>query len=149
MAMGGEKWRFWIPVGLLLIFSAYATQKLVRAHIDPFVDSNDYTLRRKLDGTRGSIYDSTGCPLVKSVPVWDYHLDPVSLTNRVVRQPKKPPRTREEIVKTIAEALGLDYAKVLGMSANTRRRYQPLAVSSNPDAYRTLADSSLVAGVEV
>lgn len=149
MAMGGEKWRFWIPVGLLLIFSAYATQKLVRAHIDPFVDSNDYTLRRKLDGTRGSIYDSTGCPLVKSVPVWDYHLDPVSLTNRVVRQPKKPPRTREEIVKTIAEALGLDYAKVLGMSANTRRRYQPLAVSSNPDAYRTLADSSLVAGVVI
>lgn len=149
MARRGENWRFWIPVALLAGFSAYAGQKLVRAHVDPFVDSNDYTFRRKFDGTRGSIYDATGCPLVKSVPVWDFHLDPVALTNRVVRRPKEPPRPRAAIAKTIATALGLDFGKVREMCENTRRRYQPLAISSDPEAYRTLADSTLVAGVVI
>lgn len=149
MAMRGEKFRFWLPVGLLALFAVYATQKLVRAHVDPFVDSNDYTFSRKLDGTRGSIYDATGVPLVKSVPVWDYHLDPVALTNRVVRRPKEPPRPPAAIAKTIATALGLDFRKVLAMTRNTRRRYQPLSISSDPEAYRTLADSTLVAGVVI
>lgn len=149
MAMRGEKVRFWVPVWLLAAFAVYATQKLVRAHVDPFVDSNDYTFSRKLDGTRGSIYDATGVPLVKSVPVWDYHLDPVALTNRVVRRPKEPPRPPAAIAKTIATALGLDFRKVLAMTRNTRRRYQPLSISSDPEAYRTLADSTLVAGVVI
>lgn len=149
MAMRGEKFRFWAPVAVLCAFAFYSSQKLVRAHVDPFVDSNDYTFRRKIDGTRGSIYDATGCPLVKSVPVWDYHLDPVALTNRIVRRPKEPPRPRAAIAKTIATALGLDFKKVLAMTQNTRRRYQPLSISSDPDAYRTLADSKLVAGVVI
>lgn len=149
MAMRGETWRFWTPVVFLAAFSLYAGQKLIRAHVDPFVDSNDYTFRRELAGRRGAIYDVRGRPLVKSVPVWDYHLDPVALTNRVVKRKGEPPRPPAAIVKTIATALGLDFRKVLAMSRNTRRRYQPLAVSSDPQAHRTLADSTLVSGVVI
>jgi cell division protein FtsI/penicillin-binding protein 2 len=147
--MRGEGWRFWLPVAALALFAAYSSQKLVRAHVDPSVDSNDYTFRRELPGRRGSIYDATGTPLVKSVPVWDYHLDPVALTNRVVRRRGEPPRPRAAIVKTIANALGLDFRKVLAMSEDVRRRYQPLAISSDPEAHRILADSHLVAGVSI
>ena len=147
--MRGESRRFWLPVAILALFAAYSAQKLVRAHVDPSVDSNDYTFRRELPGRRGSILDVTGTPLVKSVPVWDYHLDPVALTNRVVRRRGEPPRPRAAIVKTIANALGLDFKKVLAMSEDVKRRYQPLAVSSDPDAHRILADSHLVAGVSI
>lgn len=149
MAMRGEGFRFWAPVLMLALFAVYSAQKLVRAHVDPSVDSNDYTFRRELPGRRGSIYDVTGTPLVKSVPVWDYHLDPVALTNRVVRRRGEPPRPRAAIVKTIANALGLDFKKVLAMSEDVKRRYQPLAISSDPAAHRILADSHLVAGVSI
>ena len=149
MARRGENLRFWLPVAGLLLLAGYSTQKVVRAHVDPSVDSIDYSFRRELPGRRGSIFDATGTPLVKSVPVWDYHLDPVALTNRVVRRRGEPPRPRAAIVKTIATALGLDFRKVLAMSEDVKRRYQPLAVSSDPDAHRTLADSTLVAGVSI
>ena len=149
MAMRGEGFRFWLPVAALLFFATYSAQKLVRAHIDPSVDSNDYTFRRELPGRRGSICDVGGTPLVKSVPVWDYHLDPVALTNRVVRRRGEPPRPRAAIVKTIASALGLDFKKVLAMSEDIKRRYQPLAISSDPNAHSILADSHLVSGVSI
>lgn len=149
MARRGENARFWLPVAGLLLLAVYSSQKVVRAHIDPSVDSIDYSFRRELPGRRGSIFDTTGTPLVKSVPVWDYHLDPVALTNRVVRRRGEPPRPRAAIVKTIATALGLDFRKVLAMSEDVKRRYQPLSVSSDPDAHRILADSTLVAGVSI
>ena len=152
MSLRGENWRFWLPVLSLALFAAYITQKLVRAHVDPEVDSIDYTFTQDLPGVRGSIFDACGedYPLVKSVPVWEYHLDPVALTNRVVRpKGEKVPRRPEAIVKTIAEALSLDYQKVLKMSRDSSRRYQFLAVSSDPDAHRTLCDSRLVAGVVI
>ena len=149
MARRGENARFWLPVAALLLLAGYSTQKVVRAHVDPSVDSIDYTFKRQLPGRRGSIFDSTGTPLVKSVPVWDYHLDPVALTNRVVRRRGEPPRPRAAIVKTISKALGLDFKKLLSMSDDVKRRYQPLAVSSDPEAHRILADSTLVAGVSI
>lgn len=149
MARRGENARFWLPVAALLLLAGYSTQKVVRAHVDPSVDSIDYTFRRELPGRRGSIFDATGTPLVKSVPVWDYHLDPVALTNRVVRRRGEPPRPRAAIVKTIATALGLDFKKLLAMSEDVKHRYQPLAVSSDPEAHRILADSTLVAGVSI
>ena len=149
MARRGENARFWLPVAALLLLAGYSTQKVVRAHVDPSVDSIDYTFKRQLPGRRGSIFDSTGTPLVKSVPVWDYHLDPVALTNRVVRRRGEPPRPRAAIVKTISKALGLDFKKLLSMSDDVKRRYQPLAVSSDHEAHRILADSTLVAGVSI
>ncbi len=149
MAMRGENWRFWTPVLLLLLFAAYSSQKLVRAHVDPHVDDINYIITRELPGCRGSIYDSFGkeYPLVKSVPVWEYRLDPVALTNRVVRRKGEEPRTRDQIVRTIAEALDLDPGIVKKMALNTKRRYQYLATSYDPIAHDTLCDSHRVAGV--
>ncbi len=151
MAMRGESCRFWFPVALLLCFAAYSSQKLIRAHVDPSVDDIDYTFTRDIPGCRGSIYDCFGeeYPLVKSVPVWEYRLDPVALTNRVVRRKGEEPRTRDQIVKTIAEALDLDPGVVKKMSLNMRRRYQYLSMSSDPSVHEILCDSHRVAGVVI
>ena len=152
MPMRGENWRFWLPVVMLLALSGYSSFKLVHAHLDPEVDAPDYIFSRQVLARRGSIYSAQGkgYPFAKSVPYWEYHLDPVALTNAVVRpKGEKRPRAREAILKTIADALKLDYGKVLKMAGNSRRRYQFLALSSDPDVHRTLADSRLVAGVAI
>ncbi len=153
--MRGENWRFWLPVVLLGLFALYSAQKLVRAHVDPKVAAPDYVFTRQLPAPRGGIYSCKGkeYPFAKSVPYWEYALDPVALTNALVRpRGEKRPRAKEAIVRTIADALGLEYQKVLRM-ANTppRRGYrdQFLALSSDPNAHRTLADSRLVAGVAI
>ena len=150
--MRGENWRFWLPVAVLVLFASYSAAKLVRAHVDPEVDAPDYFFSRQLLARRGSIYSAHGkdYPFAKSVPFWEYHLDPVSLTNAVVRpKDEKHPRTPAAILKTIADALKLDYGKVKKMAANTKNRYQFLALSSDPEAHRTLANSHLVAGVAI
>ena len=149
MPMRGENWRFWFPVVLLLLFAGYTSQKLVRAHVDPDVASLDYTFTRDLPGCRGSIYGAFGkqYPLAMSVPVWEYRMDPVALTNRVVQRKGEPPRTREQIVCTIADALRIDRAKVYRMALNTSNRYQFIAISSDPEAHEILCDPHLVAGV--
>ena len=152
MPMRGENWRFWLPVLALLLFSAYSAYRLVCAHLVPEVDLPDYVFSRQLLARRGSIYSALGkgYPFVKSVPYWEYHLDPVALTNAVVRpRGEKVPRARKAILKTIADALHLDYKRVLKMADDTRHRYQFLALSSDPDAHRTLADSRLVAGIAI
>ena len=152
MPMRGENWRFWVPVALLLGFAAYCSQKLVRSHVDPEVDAPNYCFTRELLARRGSIYSAYGksYPFVKSVPFWEYHLDPVALTNAVVRpKGEKTPRKPEAILKTIADTLKLNYGKVKAMAAKTEKRYQFLALSSDPETYRTLANSRLVAGVAI
>ena len=152
MPMRGENWRFWLPVLLLFLLSAYSTEKLVRAHLNPEVNAPDYVFSRQILARRGSIYSAQGreYPFAKSVPYWEYHLDPVALTNAVVRpRGEKKPRAPKAILKTIADALKLDYKRVLKMAANPKKRYQFLALSSDPDAHRTLADSRLVAGVAI
>ena len=155
MPMRGENWRFWLPVALLAAFAAYSAQKLVRAHVDPKVDAPDYGFTRQVLARRGTVYSSYGksYPFAKSVPYWEYALDPVALTNATVcPKGEKFPRTKEAIVKTIADALGLEYRRVLGMANSPPRRgyrSQFLALSSDPDVYRTLADSRLVAGVAI
>ena len=149
MPMRGENWRFWVPVFALAVLAVYSGQKLIRAHIDKDISVPNYYFTRDLAGRRGSVYDRKGNPLVKSVPVWEYRLDPVGLTNGVVRRRGEPPRPREAIVKTISDSLGLDYRAVLKMSHNPRNRYQFLAMSSNIDSHRTLANSSLVRGVAI
>ncbi|MBR4617077.1 MAG: penicillin-binding protein 2, partial [Kiritimatiellae bacterium] len=149
--MRGENWRFWVPVVLLLSFAGYSTQKLIRAHIDPDVADIDYTFERDLPGCRGTIYDSFGrsYPLAKSVPIWEYRMDPVALTNRIVRRKGEEPRTRGQIVDTIAEALGIDRIKVRKMALNTAKRYQFVAISSDPVAHEKLCDSTRVAGLRI
>lgn len=152
--MRGENWRFWLPVAVLLLFAGYSAQRLVRCHVDPKVDAPDYFFTRKLLARRGSIYSSFGkkYPFVKSVPFWEYSLDPVSLTNVVVRRKGEPQRPKEAIVKTIADALGLEFRRVLKMANSPPGpgyRNQFLALSSDPESYRVLADSTLVAGVAI
>lgn len=152
--MRGENWRFWAPVVLLGAFAVYSGQKLVRAHVDPQVSRPKYEFERPLAATRGSIYSSYGrdYPLVKSVPFWEYRLDPLTLTNAVVRRRKEPPRPKAAIIKTIADALNLDYAKVKRMANSEPKsgwRSQFLTLSSDPVAHRTIADSTLVRGVAI
>jgi cell division protein FtsI (penicillin-binding protein 3) len=149
--MRGENWRFWLPVALLGMFAVYAGQELICSHINPEVSAPDYYFNRKLNGRRGAIYSSCGknYPFVKSVPFWEYHLDPVALTNAVVRRRGEPPRPKAAIIKTIADELGLDFKLLMRMSENVKNRYQFLALSSDPDAHRNLADSRLVAGVSI
>ena len=151
MASRGERLRFWVPAVLLLGFMAYNSQVLLRSHLSADIKAPQYEFERSIPGRRGGIYDKSAeaCPLVKSVPVWEYRLDPVSLTNRVVRRKGEPPRRPEAIVRTIADCLGLDYGKVLKMSRNTSNRYQYLSQSADPDVHRILADSHLVAGVVI
>ncbi len=155
MLLFDDKSRFVWPVVLLTAFAVYVTQQLVRAHVDPRVSSPNYTLTRQLIAPRGGIYSccGRGYPFAKSVPYWAYSLDPVALTNCVVRpRGEKRPRSKEAIVRTISDALGLDYRRVLDMAnAAPRRGYrdQPLAVSSDPDAHRLLADSRLVSGIAI
>lgn len=152
--MRGENLRFWTPVAFLAALAIYSGQKLVRSHVDPEVSAPKYVFEKSLPARRGSIFASGGVPvpLVKSVPFWEYRLDPVALTNAIVRRRGEPQRPKAAIVKTIADALGLDYAKVKAMAnAKPSRgwRSQFLALSSDPDAHRTLADSTLVAGVAI
>ncbi len=135
---------------LLIGFALYSGQGIVRAHLDPSVDDIDYTFERELKARRGSILDRKGAPLAMSVPVWEYRLDPVSLTNRVVRPGRgEKPREPAAIVRTISRVLGLDYHETLAKAANTKNRYQFLARSSDSDAHRILADSKLVSGVAI
>ena len=152
MPMRGENLRFWLPVVLLAALAVYSSQKLICSHVDPDVSAPDYYFTRKLPARRGGIYSSYGktYPFVKSVPFWEYHLDPVALTNAVVKPSRKePPRTKAAILKTISYALGLNYGRVKKMAENDRKRYQPLSLSSDPEAHRILADSKLVAGVSI
>ena len=155
MAMRGESVRFWFPVLVLSALAAYAGQKLVRSHVDPSVSAPNYVFDLEISARRGSIFSAygKGYPLVKSVPYWEYRLDPVALSNAVaakaVRRKKEPPRPKNAILKTVSDALKLDYAKLKAMAENTKNRYQYLALSSDPDVHRIVADSTLVAGVAI
>lgn len=152
MPKRGENWRFWLPVFLLLAFAIYSSIRLVQAHINPKVDALDYVFTKKIKARRGSIYSSLGkgSPFVKSVPFWEYRLDPVALTNVVVRpRGEKYRRAPAAILRTIADELKLDYGKVKRMAANTKNRYQLLSTSADSRAHDILADSRSVAGVAI
>jgi len=158
MGIRSEEVHFWLPVVGLVLFACYSGTMLVRAHVSPSVDAPNYYFETELTARRGSIYGSYGrnSPLAKSVPFWRYSLDPLALSNAVacgsVRRKGEPPRPRAAILKTISEALGLDYQEVKKMANTGPRpgwRSQFLADSTDPDVHRTLADSKLVAGVAI
>ena len=151
MPRRGERWRFWTPVAALVLLAGYSGQKLVRSHLDPGVSAPNYDFEYEIPARRGSIYGASGkdSPLVKSVPFWEYRLDPVHLTNAVVKRKGEPRRTKAAIVKTIADALHLNYSKVRAMAENTRNCYQFLAVSADPEAHAVLVNRQLVSGVAI
>lgn len=143
-----DKLRFWLPLIFLAAFGIYTSYSLIRAHVDAEVQGLTYDFERELKAPRGGIYDVNGDPLALSVPIWEYHLDPVDLTNRVVRPSRKEaPRTRKQIVTTIANALNVEPSRIAAMAENSKKRYQPLGVSTDIDAHAILADSRYVSGV--
>ncbi len=152
MMFKGEYARFWWAVAVLSLFAAYSSQKLVRSHFRSDADEPRYEFKRVIPSCRGSIFAASGSggPLVMSIPCWEYRLDPVALTNAVVRpRGEKLPRTREAICRTIASLLSLDYGKVLKMSENTSNRFQFLAQSTDTAAHDILDNRRLVAGVAI
>ena len=151
MTVRGEDVHFWLPVIALAGISLRCFSCLILTHFETDASVPRYEFERSIPGCRGSIYDtgSSACPLVKSVPVWEYRLDPVALTSAVVRVKGEPRRKPEAIVRTIADTLGLDYAKVLKMSRNMSNRYQYLSQSSDKSVHDILANSRLVGGVAI
>ena len=148
MFLKAGSWRLWAYIAAMICFVSYIAENLVGIHLDPDINKEPkYEFEVRKPSRRGSIYDRGGKPLAESIPVWEYRLDPVSLTNRVVRMRGELPRKREAIIRTIADALGLNYAAVLKMANNPRNRYQYLSTSSDPESHRIIADSRLVAGV--
>ena len=144
-----DKVRLVLPILGLVVFGGYTSTSLVRAHVDDGGDHEiGYDFERELNAPRGSIFDIRGRTLARYVPIWEYHLDPVDVTNRVVCPSRKaPPRTREEIVNTIADALDIDRKKVAAMAEKVGNRYQLLGVSSDVDAHAILRKSGYVSGV--
>ncbi len=153
--MRSENIRFWLPIVVLCGFSGYTGQKLVRAHLEPPALEPRYDFEREVASIRGAVYDRTAepgtgrpYPLVKSTSCWEYRLDPVAMTNAVVKmRGEKTPRSREAMARTIAGALGLEYKTVLAMCRDTRRRYQFLRVSSDQRVHDILTNPGYVAGV--
>lgn len=143
--------RLLLPIAGLFAFGCYTSTKLVLAHVDKSDDHEIvYDFERELNGPRGGVFDVRGRSLARHVPIWEYRLDPVDLTNRVVRPRRKaPPRTKEDIVVTIADALSLDRGKVAAMADNVKNRYQLLGLSADPDAHQILMNRKYVAGVSV
>lgn len=150
MTMRGENLRFWLPVIGLVAFGVYTSQKLIRTHLSE-VKAPDYYFERDLLARRGSIYSSLGrsSPLVVSVPNWEYRLDPVHLTNAVVKRKGEPRRPPLAIMRTISDALKMDYNLIKKKCSNTSNRYQFLKISSDPKTHEILANSRLVAGVSI
>ena len=143
--------RLVLPILGLVVFGCYTSQALIRAHIDSGDDHEiGYDFERELKAPRGNICDVKGGTLARYVPIWEYRFDPVDLTNRVVRPSRKAqPRTKKEIVNTIADALDIDRKRVAEMAENTKNRYQLLAVSADVDAHAILRKSGYVSGVSI
>ena len=146
--MRGETFRFWLPVVITLAVAAISGQELIRSHLDSDgVATNNYDREIKLPGRRGSIWGVGGeCPLAKSVPVWEYRLDPQAM-GHTRRFKGEKPRSDEAVARTIADALNLDYKRVLKLARNKSNRYQFLAQSNDKRAHEILTDRRLVSGV--
>ena len=154
--MRGENIRFWIPVVMLVGFSGYTGQKLVRAHFPAEISVPNYDYEKEDVSLRGSVYDSTYIdpinarpyPLVKSTRRWEFRLDPVAMTDTVVRLSRKEqPRSVQAQARTIANVLKKDYKAVLRLCRNTGYRYQFLGYSCDQRVHDILTNPKYVAGV--
>ncbi len=143
-----DVFRFWFPIVGLVGLAGYSGTKMVRTHLDSEdVDTPRYDYERTLYPVRGAIYAANGYPLVKGTPTWEYRLDPVSMTNVVVRVKGEEPRTVPAMARTIANVLKLDYAKTLAMCQDTSRRYQYLGTTGDIRAHGILTNRHYVAGI--
>ena len=152
MGMRGEQARFWLLVGLMFLYCAFCTQGLIRTHLEVSdTPTKKYDTVVTLNGRRGSIFSSDGgkCPLAKSVPVWEYRLDPVAMADHQISYRGEKPRKPEAIARTIADTLHLDYRRVLALAANKANRFQYLTQSDDVSAFEVMTDRRRVAGVAI
>ncbi len=155
MKFASKKIRFWIPIVILLVIAAYVGLMLVKAHfVLDVARLPNYDFSEEIPSIRGGFYcyssGGTPYPLVKSTPCWEYRLDPVAMTQSVVKaKSQKQPRTRKAQAVTIADVLGLPREKVFSMIENFSNRYQLLKVSDDRRAYEILSDRTKVAGVVI
>lgn len=151
----GAKTRFWIPLILLLGIGSYTGYSLIRAHfIIDVTRIPQYDFSESIPSLRGGIYckgpGGTAYPLVKSTPCWEFRLDPVAMTQVVVRaKGTKKPRTIRAQAATIADVLKLPRSQLFDMVENYSSRYQLLGITDDKRAYDILSDRTLVGGVIV
>ncbi len=154
MRLRGVNIRFWFAEAALLAFAGYTSQKFIRSHFAKVEEPPNYNYYETLATTRGTIYDCTvnsstlaPYPLVKSTQCWNFYLDPVAMTNGVVKFKREKPRSREAMARTIAQVLDMDYGKVLAYTKDISNRYRFLKCSSDRRAFEILTNPHLVAGV--
>ena len=151
MAFVNERKRFWIVVAALLVGSVAIGYRLVAVHlklVDLDIRAPSYWFTREIQGIRGGIYTDAGGrqPFARSVPVWEYHVDPRALNLKPANSRQKP-HTREGVVKTVAAALKMDEKKVRDAFWRVDSRYVYLATSYDTAAYGVMTNSSIVSGV--
>jgi len=142
----GERFRFFSVVAGLAVAAVYVATRLILLHLDP--DSVRTTaprtlFEREVEPLRGSIVTAGRPPVrfAQSVPVWVYHVDPKGLNTKK--------HVRQDVARTVSDALGLDYADTLPKFFHDRSRYVFLARGFDPDAHAAVADSSRVSGVVI
>ena len=137
MALRGENFRFWLPVGILGICLVGLAVRLTMLHLGYVQIEKEptYTLVRNTVAVRGSIYSSTGVPYARSKTVWEYAVDP-KVANEDPVHPNRPidPAVRWENITNLAESLGLPQIKVMDAYAEyARRKRRYVFLTTNED----------------
>ena len=137
MALRGENFRFWLPVGILGICLVGLAVRLTMLHLGYVQIETEptYTLVRNTVAVRGSIYSSTGVPYARSKTVWEYAVDP-KVANEDPVHPNRPidPAVRWANITNLAESLGLPQIKVMDAYAEyARRKRRYVFLTTNED----------------
>ncbi len=149
MGARGEIARYAVVCAALAGLAAAIAYRLTAVHLGyaTLEVSNHTGFSRPLQALRGTIYSrgasdrARGYVYAASVPVWEYHADPASVTLRR--------HSRETVVSNVASALELPLADVRKAFGNWKSRYVPLGTSSSDDAYRVMTNPRLVSGVSI
>ena len=125
MALRGENFRFWLPVGILGICLVGLAVRLTMLHLGYVQIEKEptYTLVRNTVAVRGSIYSSTGVPYARTKVVWEYAVDP-KVGNEDTVHAGRPvdPAVRWANITNLAESLNLPQVKVMDAYAEWARR---------------------------
>ena len=137
MALRGENFRFWLPVGILGICLVGLAVRLTMLHLGYVQIEKEptYTYVRNSIAMRGSIYSSTGVPYARTKIVWEYAVDPKAGNENAVH-PNRPvdPTVRWANITNLATSLNLPQAKVMDAYAEyARRRRRYVLLSTNED----------------
>lgn len=138
-----ERIRFALPIVLLVLVAARVAWAFVVLHLDLGAQkpkTPDYDFSRVTQGQRGTIYSAGGLAYAKTTTVWEYRLDAAA----ALKDPgngHKPmdAQRRMRHMRLVAEQLKLPLPKVMDAYANTRNRYQLLAVDGQQEVHDVLA----------